>query len=117
MAKKGLDPVDARLRRLYGITLAEYNRICTLSDGGCWICGSKPKTRRLHTDHKHAKGYKKLTPAEKRLHVRGVLCAWCNAGLRKFRDQPQFFDRAAEYLRTYPAQKVLSGIDEPEQGR
>ncbi len=111
--KKGpkLDPADARLRRTYGITLAEYNRCAALSDNACWICGSRPKTRRLHTDHKHVKGYKKMPPEEKRKYVRGILCAWCNAGLRKFRDNPAFFDAAAKYLRDWPAQKVLSDVD------
>jgi hypothetical protein len=35
----------------------------------------------------------------KRASVRGLLCFSCNSGLRKYRDNPEFFDRAAAYLR------------------
>ena len=56
---------DKRLRRVYGITLAEYNAMLAKQDGGCCICGSPPKTRRLHTDHDHSWKKVKITILEK----------------------------------------------------
>jgi len=44
---------DASLRRNYGITLEEYEAMLAAQGGGCAICGSVAKQRRLHTDHDH----------------------------------------------------------------
>jgi len=34
-----------------------------------------------------------------RASVRGILCAWCNRGLRYYHDNPEFMQNAADYLR------------------
>lgn len=98
--------------RKYGITETEYQAILKDSNGVCWICRRPPKTRRLSVDHEHQRGEWKLRKlkhmAEIRTKVRGVLCSLCNRGLPKFRDNPELFERAALYLRTRPAQKVLT---------
>lgn len=39
----------------------------------------------------------------KRKSYRGALCFPCNGGLRKFRDNPQFLENAAKYLRAWEA--------------
>lgn len=60
-----------RARRLwdkYGITEAQYAKMLKMSDGGCWICGRKPKTRRLAVEHDHG-------PSKR---VRGLSCHSCN---------------------------------------
>ena len=44
---------DKRLRKTYGITLADYNRILAAQDGRCAICGREPKTKPLNVDHIH----------------------------------------------------------------
>ncbi len=46
--------------------------------GVCKLCGSPPKLRSLHTDHRHVLGFRKLPPEEKRKCVRGLLCYPCN---------------------------------------
>ncbi len=46
-----------------GITDDGYAAMLAEQGGGCAICGSTPKTRRLHVDHDHASG-----------RVRGLLC-------------------------------------------
>lgn len=52
---------DKYLRRNYGITVEEYEKMLKVNDGGCWICGSKPKTRSLAVDHDHKIEKAKLT--------------------------------------------------------
>jgi len=54
-----------------GVTDDEYALLLEAQDGGCAICGAKPKTRRLHVDHDHATG-----------KVRGLLCHRCNRVLQ-----------------------------------
>ncbi len=53
-----------------GITDEGYAAMLAEQGGGCAICGSTPKTRRLHVDHDHASG-----------RVRGLLCHRCNRAL------------------------------------
>lgn len=62
---------ESRYRSRTGITEAEYDRRLKEQGGGCAICGRLPKTRRLHSDHRH-KGDEA---------VRGLLCFSCNRTL------------------------------------
>lgn len=79
----------ANLKRLYGITVEEYDAMLEEQKGGCWICGyiPKPGGRRLAVDHDH-----------KTKRTRGLLCHMCNRGLAHFRDKPDRLRRAAYYL-------------------
>lgn len=47
-----------------------YERLCERYGEVCWICGTPPKSRRLHIDHDHKTG-----------KVRGLLCFRCNNAL------------------------------------
>jgi len=60
---------DAALRRLYGITLADYESMRDAQKGQCALCGSTPPSggKGLAVDHDHATGV-----------VRGLLCMVCN---------------------------------------
>lgn len=81
---------DARLRREYGITLADYESLLAKQNGACAICGvENPAGRwdKWHVDHCHST--KK---------VRGILCSSCNHGIGQFKDDPALLRRAAEYL-------------------
>ena len=81
---------DARLRSDFGISAEEYDAILARQRGGCAICGDTTgdgNGRRLHVDHCHASGV-----------VRGLLCAACNFGLGKFKDDPRLLRRAAQYV-------------------
>lgn len=81
------------LKRHYGLTAKEYEALLESHGGKCAICGEaesqviRGKTLRLAVDHCHAKG-----------HVRGLLCANCNSGLGRFKDDPAALRRAAAYL-------------------
>ena len=69
-------PTRARsneLRRKYGITLEDYNRMLEDQGGTCMTCPSTPESQRhgrLHVDHNHDTG-----------EVRGLLCHNCNTAL------------------------------------
>lgn len=75
------------LRRKYGIGLDSYERLLKIQDGRCAICGDTENGRALAVDHDHVTG-----------KVRGLLCASCNNGLGRFRDDPGRLKAAARYL-------------------
>ncbi len=114
ISKRKTDPTrqkarDWKLVREYGITSVEYDAMLKAQSGGCWICGKVPSKgqNRLAVDHLHSKGEKKRNPREKRGRIRGLLCWGCNAAIGRFGDNITKLERAAIYLRTWPAQEVL----------
>lgn len=54
----------ARIEAQYGITEEEYQALLRWQGGRCFICGRRPRTKRLAVDHNHLTG-----------EVRGLLCA------------------------------------------
>jgi len=87
---------DQYLKRTYGITLEEYERVLDKQGGGCYGCGKPHGTRSLHVDHSHKTNI-----------VRGILCPWCNSALQKLRDDPEIARNLASYLESPPAAEVL----------
>ena len=90
------------LKKLYGITLEEFEAMLTEQDGRCKIClepvGSlviesnyrsrdPDKWKRAMVDHCHRTG-----------KVRGILCMGCNFSIGHFKDDPEILRRAAAYL-------------------
>lgn len=104
---------EYKLLKTYGITLTEYEQILVSQDGKCWICKRPAGDSNLHVDHRHVKKDKKQNPRDTRARVRGLLCWRCNTSLAKFKDNPELMRRAAEYVETCPAQRVL-GKDQDE---
>lgn len=81
------------LKRVYGITIADYERLLEGQGGCCAICGtSKPWSRSDYfaVDHDHASG-----------KVRALLCHRCNTGLGYFKDNPSFLRKAAQYVESF----------------
>lgn len=78
------------LKRLYGISTAEYIKRAEEQDGRCAICGNLPGKRPLSVDHDHRKG-----------NVRGLLCWKCNLGIGNFDDDISRLEKAIEYLKTW----------------
>lgn len=81
-------------RRLYGITLEEYNARLAEQGGVCAIC-RKPETamyrgqiKMLAVDHDHESGRK-----------RGLICSACNLILGAAKDSVEILSSAIEYLR------------------
>ena len=79
-------------RRLYGLTIADFDRMLAQQGGKCAICGTdQPGSKgRFSIDHDHT------TKA-----IRSLLCESCNKGLGMFRDNPQLLVTAAKYLRAF----------------
>lgn len=77
------------LRRLYGLSIAQYEAIWVSQGLACAICQSTDPGRKgvFAVDHDHETG-----------RVRGILCGNCNNGLGRFKDKYESLVRAAEYL-------------------
>jgi hypothetical protein len=80
---------DVQLKSLYGITLADYDRLLGTQHSRCAVCGTdKPGTRGTwRVDHDHETG-----------RVRGLLCDACNLGIGYLRDDPDILTAAARYV-------------------
>lgn len=79
---------DQYVRRTFGITLADYERMLDEQDGGCAICGApEPEGSSLHVDHDHDTG-----------EVRALLCFPCNNALGLLGDDPERVATLLEYL-------------------
>lgn len=80
---------DADLRRVYNITLRQYNFLLEQQDFKCAIC-KKHKSEfkdNLCVDHCHMTN-----------KIRGLLCKKCNAGLGQYNDMIIYFEFAKQYL-------------------
>lgn len=87
-AAKKLSDRKSYLKRKYGMTLAEYERMFEAQGGVCAICDeARPEERALHVDHDHETGV-----------IRGLLCFRCNNALGDLREEYELFRRAADYL-------------------
>lgn len=86
---------DARLRRLYGITLDEFEAILEVQGGVCAICKQPDKV--FCVDHNH-----------KTLKIRGVICLNCNLRVvGGARDKDHLLINAAVYIVDNPADLVF----------
>lgn len=80
-----------RLKRKYGISIEERDRLIESQNGLCAICKSTCRTgNKLSVDHSHVTG-----------KVRGMLCANCNLGLGSFMDSISSLKSAVEYLEVF----------------
>jgi Recombination endonuclease VII len=87
------DQRDYDLRRLYGITLADYEAMYLAQGGRCAVCGDLAASfngNHAAVDHDHATGA-----------VRALLCGPCNSGIGYFQDDPLRLEAAAAYLRKH----------------
>lgn len=80
--------LDADLRRGFGITADDYERMLAEQGGVCALCfKDNVDGRRLAVDHDHTTG-----------KVRGLLCSPCNRAIGFFGDDPRVMERAAIYV-------------------
>ncbi len=79
------------LKRMFGMSLEEYDEKLKAQDGVCAICGGLCKSgKRLAVDHNHTTG-----------KIRDLLCGNCNGGLGKFLESPELLLKAADYIRKH----------------
>lgn len=82
------------LKRKFGITLEQYDRMFEEQGGVCVICGKEETStfqgiiRRLAVDHDHKTG-----------KIRGLLCANCNLTLGYAKDDIIILSRMIAYLK------------------
>ena len=86
--KQDIKPILRRgqLKRLYGISPADYDALLAKQDGVCATCG-KPSEETLCVDHCHETGT-----------IRGLLCRKCNFALGCFEDDPAAMMTSLAYL-------------------
>lgn len=69
-------PTSPTLKK-YGLSLEDWIKLFNKNNGCCHICG-RPFVTRTNIDHEHVRGFKKMTPEQRRQYVRGLLCPTCN---------------------------------------
>ena len=90
----------AHLKRMYGISLEDYDKMSEEQNHKCQICGKTEMNYRnkvLCVDHNHSTG-----------KVRGLLCGLCNSGLGKFLENKQYMLNAIKYLEKYEESSLIS---------
>lgn len=91
----------SKLKRLYGITVDQYEAILKRQGGVCAICKSRssysrnyktvsPEKAKFSVDHCHTTG-----------KVRGLLCSKCNRALGLINDNIESVFRMADYLKKH----------------
>jgi Autographiviridae endonuclease VII len=79
---------NCELKKLYGISLVQYEQMIEQQGGKCKICDSLMPIPCV--DHCHETG-----------KIRGLLCPRCNGGLGQFGDSRTLLYRAAGYLANF----------------
>ena len=79
---------NATLRRKYGITIEQYERMFVRQNGVCAICSRMSLNgRTLDVDHNHNTG-----------QVRGLLCPKCNMAMGLLGENIDIFKKTIAYL-------------------
>jgi hypothetical protein len=79
---------DMALKRTFGISLKDYDKMFDRQGGVCAICGREPVKQRLCVDHDHVTE-----------EIRGLLCRPCNLILGNACDDVSILNNAIKYLR------------------
>jgi hypothetical protein len=83
----------ARLKKKFGVTIAELDAMLQRQHGTCAICkGSDPK---------HPQGTWAVDHDHVTQQVRGLLCSRCNTGIGQLQDDPDIIAAAASYVRLH----------------
>ena len=81
----------SKLRRLYSISIEQYNDMLIKQNYSCAICGAKNSGRKdvlsFAVDHCHTTN-----------KVRGLLCMKCNTAIGKLQHDVEYLKKAIEYL-------------------
>lgn len=90
-----------RLKRFYGLTVADYEVLILKSGGKCAVCQNPfPSIKQRHIDHDHVTG-----------KIRGLLCQRCNNALGLLDDSPERLRAAAAYLEAALDKAAPGGVE------
>jgi hypothetical protein len=76
---------ESKLKRLYGLTIEQYDDMLLKQNGLCCLCSNPAQV----VDHCHITN-----------KVRGLLCHMCNKGLQRLKDNIETMEKAIKYLNT-----------------
>lgn len=78
-----------RLKRIYGISIDQWNQLFIKQNGCCAICTRHQSEfkKKLFVDHDHQTG-----------EVRGLLCHKCNVAIGLLQDDMEIINKASTYL-------------------
>lgn len=90
---------NATLKKKYGITADEYDRMFSAQGNSCAICGRSEHggNGAFHVDHDHKTG-----------KIRAILCQGCNTSLGHMNEDPSLLRKAATYLEEHGHQNPIS---------
>lgn len=80
----------AKLKKYYGISLDEYDKMLANQNGVCAVCSKEHTRRPLNVDHCHSTG-----------KIRGLLCDKCNMALGLLEDSKEIIQNLERYLNAY----------------
>lgn len=89
----------------YGLSAVEWLAILARQGGVCAVCKKVPNGRFV-TDHAHIRGWKKLPPEKRKIHVRGILCWFCNHSYVGRSITVERSEAVSAYLRAHEARLV-----------
>jgi hypothetical protein len=98
-AERDVQVPSAKTLAIYGLTANGWIRLLKAQGWKCPICLKSHK--RWNTDHDHIPGWKKLPSKERALHVRGILCWYCNHKVVGDKRDSVTMQRVADYLRAH----------------
>ena|SRR5690606_20763512 len=99
------------VERTFGITHEQYWQLYHAQGGKCALCQrATGVTKKLAVEHDHSCCPNPPTCGK---CVRSLACGPCNRFLGYGRDDPEFFERFAEYLRNPPAKEVMKAWSVP----
>lgn len=87
------------------LTDEQYNDLLNNQDNKCAIC--KQFLEIPHVDHDHNCCPSGVSCGQ---CVRGVLCKHCNIGISHFKDNPEYLQAAADYLKLMVASTISSTL-------
>lgn len=89
------------MKKLYGLSIPDYNAILISQGGKCAICKSTNPNGRgsnFHVDHDHSTG-----------KIRALLCVNCNTAIGLFHENTVLMEKAIEYLKKHSQTNPLTG--------
>lgn len=94
------------LKRLYGLTIEQYEEMYRSQNGCCAICGGiNVAGRRLAVDHCH-----------KTNRVRALLCNTCNTTIGTAKENPNILQQCIAYLSKHASLDGVAGIVAQKHG-